>query len=87
ILKRLMGDDDFDQTVATIGFDMRELEYGRSTFSLWDVGGQSGVRPMWKHYFIGTHAIIFVVDAADDKRFPEAKAELQRLAADVELRG
>lgn len=33
-----------------------------------DVGGQDKIRPLWRHYYTGTQALIFVLDAADRDR-------------------
>ena len=40
-----------------------------------------------QHYFVGTNAIIFVVDSNDSKRFEVARLEISRLLADEYLRG
>ena len=38
-----------------------------------NVGGQDRIRPLWRHYFQNTHAVIFVVDSNDRDRLEEAK--------------
>jgi GTPase SAR1 family protein len=35
---------------------------------MWDVGGQEKIRKLWRHYFQGTHALVFVVDSQDKDR-------------------
>ena len=40
------------------------------------MGGQSKIRPLWKHYYKGVGGVIFVVDSADKARLKEAKDEL-----------
>ncbi|KAI6176295.1 ADP-ribosylation factor 6 [Aphelenchoides bicaudatus] len=40
---------------------------------------QYKIRPLWRHYFTGTQALIFVVDAADRDRIDEARTELHRI--------
>lgn len=47
--------------------------------------GQEHIRKLWKHYFIGTHAIIFVVDSADASRIEEARKELFKIMNDDAL--
>jgi ADP-ribosylation factor-like protein 1 len=43
---------------------------------VWDLGGQSSIRPYWRCYYPNTDAIIFVVDSSDIERLATAKAEL-----------
>ncbi len=59
------------------------VKIGNATVSLIDLGGQVIRRRLWRDYFHeDISAIIFVVDAADEKRFLEAKQELQPLLID-----
>lgn len=53
---------------------------------VWDVGGQDKIRPLWRHYYQNTQGIIFVVDSNDRERIGEAKAELDRMLSEEELR-
>lgn len=53
---------------------------------VWDVGGQDKIRPLWRHYYQNTQGIIFVVDSNDRERISEAKAELDRMLSEEELR-
>lgn len=55
-------------------------------FTVWDVGGQTRIRPLWRHYFAQSNAIIYVVDSADEERLGEAKEELDNLLNNDELR-
>lgn len=43
---------------------------------VWDLGGQTSIRPYWRCYYPNTDAIIFVVDSADVERLNIAKQEL-----------
>jgi len=43
---------------------------------VWDLGGQTSIRPYWRCYYPNTDAIIFVVDSADVERLAIAKQEL-----------
>jgi ADP-ribosylation factor protein 1 len=73
-------------TVPTIGFNVETLTVGNVEFTVWDIGGQDKIRPLWRHYFQNTDAIIFVVDSGDHERFDVARRELHRCLEDVELR-
>ena len=53
----------------------------------WDVGGPDKIRPLWRHYFHNTQAVIFVIDSNDRERLPECHNELERFVAEPELRG
>jgi GTPase SAR1 family protein len=38
----------------TIGFNVETVEYKNISFTVWDVGGQDKIRPLWRHYFQNT---------------------------------
>ncbi|KAJ1832196.1 Arf GTPase arf1 [Coemansia sp. RSA 2711] len=73
-------------TIPTIGFNVETVEYKNISFTVWDVGGQDKIRPLWRHYFQNTQGIIFVVDSNDRDRIAEARDELQRMLNEDELR-
>ncbi|CAN6636134.1 ADP-ribosylation factor 2 [Trichomonascus vanleenenianus] len=73
-------------TIPTIGFNVETVEYKNISFTVWDVGGQDKIRPLWRHYFQNTQGIIFVVDSNDRDRMNEAREELQRMLNEDELR-
>ena len=33
------------------GFNVETVEYKNINFTVWDVGGQDKIRPLWKHYY------------------------------------
>ncbi|KAG9457703.1 hypothetical protein H6P81_002211 [Aristolochia fimbriata] len=74
-------------TIPTIGFNVETVEYKNVSFTVWDVGGQDKIRPLWRHYFQNTHGLIFVIDSNDRDRILEAKDELHRMLSEDELRG
>ncbi|CAJ1357953.1 unnamed protein product, partial [Effrenium voratum] len=69
-------------TIPTIGFNVETVEYRNIRFTVWDIGGQDIIRPLWRHYFLGSHAMIFVVDSSDHKRIQEAREELWTMLKD-----
>ena len=39
-------------TIPTIGFNVEEVTPVKNvTFTMWDVGGQEKLRPLWRHYY------------------------------------
>lgn len=73
-------------SVPTIGFNVEAVEYKNVKFTVWDVGGQDKIRPLWKHYYQGTEGLIFVVDSSDKERIEVAREELHRMLNEQELR-
>ncbi|EDW99353.1 ADP-ribosylation factor 2 [Drosophila yakuba] len=73
-------------TIPTIGFNVETVEYKNICFTVWDVGGQDKIRPLWRHYFQNTQGLIFVVDSNDRDRITEAERELQNMLQEDELR-
>ena len=68
------------------GFNVETVEYKNLCFTVWDVGGQDKIRPLWKHYFQNTQGLIFVVDSNDRERVGEAREELVKMLDEDELR-
>ena len=73
-------------TIPTIGFNVETVTYGNLTFQVWDLGGQSSIRPYWRCYYQNTQAIIYVVDSTDKDRLEIAKQELHAMLAEEELK-
>ena len=73
-------------TLPTIGFNVETVEYKNISFTVWDVGGQTKIRPLWQHYFENTQGIIYVVDSNDPVRIKEAREELEAVLQDDRLR-
>ena len=70
-----------------IGFNVETVQYKNIRLQVWDLGGQSSIRPYWRCYYPNTNAIIYVVDSNDRERINDAKVELQQLLAEEELKG
>ncbi|KAJ0012722.1 hypothetical protein NQD34_017056 [Periophthalmus magnuspinnatus] len=73
-------------TIPTIGFNVETVEYKNICFTVWDVGGQDKIRPLWRHYFQNTQGLIFVVDSNDRERIAEAEEELTKMIQEDELK-
>ncbi|KAM9759261.1 ADP-ribosylation factor 4-like [Menidia menidia] len=74
-------------TIPTLGFNVETVEFKNINFTVWDVGGQTIIRPLWRHYYTNTQGIIFVVDSNDPERIKEAADELHQMLEEEELRG
>ncbi|XP_043569819.1 ADP-ribosylation factor 4-like [Chiloscyllium plagiosum] len=72
-------------TIPTIGFNVETLDYKNITFTVWDVGGQDKIRPLWRHYYQNTQGLIFVVDSNDQERVQESLEQLNKMIAEDEL--
>jgi len=77
---------EFVATIPTIGFNVETLEFKNVKITLWDVGGQHKLRPLWKHYYLNTQAVIFVLDASNRERLQESRTELVKLLSEKELK-
>ncbi|CAN1269152.1 ADP-ribosylation factor [Linum perenne] len=49
-------------TVPTIGFNVEKVQYKNVMFTVWDVGGQEKLRPLWRHYFNNTDGLSIIKD-------------------------
>jgi small GTP-binding protein len=72
-------------TVPTIGFNVEEVEYKNIRFTVFDVGGQERLRPLWKHYYNGSDALIYIIDSSDIERYEEACDELHGIIGDPDF--
>ena len=40
------------------GFNVEKVQYKNVVFTVWDVGGQEKLRPLWRHYFNNTDGLV-----------------------------
>mmetsp|Transcript_1585 Transcript_1585/g.3361 ORF Transcript_1585/g.3361 Transcript_1585/m.3361 type:complete len:196 (-) Transcript_1585:1444-2031(-) len=69
----------FTMTAPTPGHNKELLKYQGRRYDLFDVGGSMLVRETWRLYARAADAIVFVIDASDIDRIPEAQAQLRKL--------
>ena len=74
-------------TVPTVGFNVETMNYEGLKFQVWDLGGQTGLRPYWRCYYQDTNAVVYVIDSADKDRLEVARQELELMLQEEELRG
>mmetsp|Transcript_60601 Transcript_60601/g.69167 ORF Transcript_60601/g.69167 Transcript_60601/m.69167 type:complete len:182 (-) Transcript_60601:564-1109(-) len=75
------------ETIPTIGFNVENVTFQNIKLQVWDLGGQTHIRPYWRCYYPNTNAVIYVVDSADKERLSVAKLELLQLLEEEELKG
>lgn len=72
-------------TIPTIGFNVETVQYKNIKFQVWDLGGQTSIRPYWRCYYADTKAVVYVVDSSDRERLEINKVELLAMLAEEEL--
>ena len=65
---------------------MEKVQYKNVMFTVWDVGGQEKLRPLWRHYFNNTDGLIHVVDSLDKDRIDRAANEFHSIINDLFMR-
>ena len=73
--------------MPTVGFNVETVTFKNLKMQVWDLGGQTGLRPYWRCYYQDTNAIVFVIDSADKERLEIAKQELELMLQEEELKG
>ncbi len=71
---------------AFVTLTNRSVQYGNLNFDVWDLGGQTSIRPYWRSYYANTAAVIFVIDSTDIERLEIAADELRSMLNEDELK-
>ena len=71
---------------AAIGFNVESVTYKNVKFQVWDLGGQTSIRPYWRCYYPNTQAIIYVVDSSDTERIGTSQEEFHAILQEEELK-
>ncbi|KAM5276056.1 ADP-ribosylation factor-like protein 14 isoform 1-T3 [Hipposideros larvatus] len=67
-------------TIPTIGFNVEMLELEKSlSLTVWDVGGQDGMRSVWGCYCEHTDGLVYVVDGTDKRRLEASRREFEHI--------
>jgi ADP-ribosylation factor-like protein 2 len=86
VVKKFNGEP-IEAISPTLGFDIRTFEHRGMRLNVSDVGGQKSIRSYWRNYFEATDGVVWVVDAADDRRLDQTEAELAELLRAEKLAG
>jgi small GTP-binding protein len=73
------------KTIPTIGFNVETMEYKKLKMVMWDVGGQNKIMELWKHYYEGTDALIYVIDSSDTERLELNYETIHNIVQDPDL--
>ena len=73
-------------TCPTVGFNVETIQYKKLEMTIWDIGGQDILRKLWRHYYQGVDAVIYIVDSNDTDRIDLAAEELHKVLDHDELR-
>ena len=87
ILYKLYNPNRVIRTYPTIGFNVEQVVYKNLNFNVWDLGGQTDIRPFWRCYCANTNGIIYVVDSCDTARMGISRTELICMLEEEELKG
>ena len=75
-------------TIPTIGFNVETVSPCRGiTFTVWDVGGQYKIRPLWRHYFNDVDGMFYIIDSTDVDRVNESCEELHGILENESMHG
>ncbi|KAK2956249.1 putative ADP-ribosylation factor [Blattamonas nauphoetae] len=85
-LKQLKGEST-EGIASTKGFNIETFQLGEVKLNVWDIGGQSYIRPYWRNYFEETEGIVWVVDSTDHFRIQEGISELEKVLKTEKLAG
>ena len=74
------------ETNPTIGFNVESVSPKKGvTFTVWDVGGQYKLRPLWKYYFMESRGLFYIIDSCDRIRINEAAEEFHKVIHDENM--
>ncbi|XP_076451354.1 uncharacterized protein LOC143287294 [Babylonia areolata] len=71
-------------TVPTIGFNVESIQYRDLHFTAWDIGSRDKLRPLFRHYYKGADAVVFVIDSHDPERLDELNHDVLKPATGAE---
>ncbi len=69
----------FIEHTPTMGKQRSNMDIQGTKMSLYDMGGQTDFRALWKGELKEAKVVVFVIDIANESRFEEAKNELKHL--------
>lgn len=86
-LLNMLAHDRVISPMPTMQPNLEQVSIQNLNVKAWDLGGHQQARQIWKDYFVEMDGIVFLVDATDVERLPEARRELDLLLQIEELAG
>ena len=62
-----------------------EIKIGSTLLSITDIGGHRQARRLWRNYMFDSTRLVFIIDATNRPRIPEARYELLNILGDEDL--
>ena len=69
----------------TSGFGVETVQCKDLSFTVWGVGGQAKVHPLWRHFYQGPRGQIYVANSTDLNKVVDAEEELKNLVKNETL--
>jgi ADP-ribosylation factor-like protein 13B len=85
LMRSLAGDFHFD-AVPTVGLSQETFLYNDIRLHVYDLGGESSFRNVWRSFFAEIWGFIYVVDASDPGRFQESSDALNEMLSHKMMR-
>jgi GTP-binding protein SAR1 len=63
-----------------------EVKFGSTLLAVTDIGGHQQVRRLWREYMFASTRLIFIIDASNRQRLPEARYELLNILNDDDIK-
>ncbi|CAF0739297.1 unnamed protein product [Adineta steineri] len=73
------------QTAPSAKPSKYEVKIGSTHLAVTDVGGHAQARRLWKEYMFASTRLIFILDASNRQRIPEARHELMKILDDEDV--
>ncbi|OIR58069.1 MAG: ADP-ribosylation factor-like protein [Amphiamblys sp. WSBS2006] len=73
-------------TIPTVGFNVESMSIRNVKFQIWDLGGQTSIRPYWRCYYTNTDALVYIVDSSDRDRIETSAAELALMLEEEDIK-
>ena len=71
--------------MPTPGFNVESVRHKGVDIQIWEGGGGCKIKPLYKHYYPGTHVVVYMVDSTERQWFAEVRQELKELATSKDL--